>query len=181
MFSTDITLYKTTIKEDCVMVSSGVSVGYFVFALILIILLYSFIKFRDATKKFFKMPIGRFSIVGFFSYFILTFLTGPGTFFAPIAHLGRDDAITVIFVSVCAGISYLAIIRLVREAKKKNFDLVLGTLSFAFPVVGIILCIVNRSKKETNLPASNAYLLLSIMPFLLFALISGVLRFIRLL
>ena len=168
------------------MVSSGVSVGYFVFALILIILLYSFIKFRDATKKFFKMPIGRFSIVGAcgqgpIKAHILTFLTGPGTFFAPIAHLGRDDAITVIFVSVCAGISYLAIIRLVREAKKKNFDLVLGTLSFAFPVVGIILCIVNRSKKETNLPASNAYLLLSIMPFLLFALISGVLRFIRLL
>ena len=44
------------------MVSSGVSVGYFVFALILIILLYSFIKFRDATKKFFKMPIGRFEV-----------------------------------------------------------------------------------------------------------------------
>lgn len=164
------------------MVSSGVSVGYFVFALILIILLYSFIKFRDATKKFFKMPIVHFSIVGFFSYFILTFLlAGPGAFFAPIAHLGRDDAITVIFVSVCAGISYLAIMRLVREAKMKNFDLVLGTLSFIFPVVGIILCIVNRSKKEANLPASNAYLLLSIMPFLLFALISGVLRFIRLL
>lgn len=162
--------------------SSRASVGYFIFAFILIGLIYSFIRFRDATKRFFKKPIGRFSIVVFFSYFVLTFLLdGLSAFFAPIAHLGRDDTIAVVLVSVCAGISYLAIMRLIREAQKKNFDLVLGILSFVFPVVGIILCIVNRSKKETNLPASNAYLLLSIMPFLLFALISGVLRFIRLL
>lgn len=159
--------------------SSGVSVGYFVFALVLVGISYSFIKFGDATKKFFKKPIGRFSIVVFFSYFVLTFiLNDPGTFFAPIAHLGRDDAIITIFVSACAGISYLSIVRLTREARKKDFDLVLGILSFIFPVVGIILCIVNRSKKEVNIPASNAYLLLSFLPFALFSLISGVLHFI---
>ena len=158
--------------------SSRASVGYFIFAFILIGLIYSFIRFRDATKRFFKKPIGRFSIVVFFSYFVLTFLLdGLSAFFAPIAHLGRDDTIAVVLVSVCAGISYLAIMRLIREAQKKNFDLVLGILSFVFPVVGIILCIVNRSKKEVNQSASDDYLLLSFMPFVLLALVIGVFYF----
>lgn len=91
---------ETTIKGDY-MDSSRASVGYFIFAFILIGLIYSFIRFRDATKRFFKKPIGRFSIVVFFSYFVLTFLLdGLSAFFAPIAHLGRDDTIAVVLVSV---------------------------------------------------------------------------------
>ena len=42
--------------------SSRASVGYFIFAFILIGLIYSFIRFRDATKRFFKKPIGRFEL-----------------------------------------------------------------------------------------------------------------------
>ena len=48
--------------------SSGISVGYFVFVIVLVGVLYSFIKFGDATKKFLKKPVGRALIIVFIFY-----------------------------------------------------------------------------------------------------------------
>ena len=104
--------------------SSGISVGYFVFAIVLVGILYSFIKFGDVTKKFFKKPIGRALIIAFIFYFFLTFLlNSPYAFFAPLEYFGTDDTIVIISASACAGIVYFAIMRLVREIKDKGFNL----------------------------------------------------------
>jgi hypothetical protein len=78
----------------------------------------------------------------------------------------------ICFAAVLAAILYFTFLALVNAIKQRAFDPVLGLLSLLIFPVGLVLGVVFRTRKESNITASNAYLLLAFLFFPLASFIS---------
>lgn len=151
--------------------------GFFFWLIMVVYLIVALIKRREKMLAFFKCTEGTTLIAMVLTYVILAALGygSIGGVFAPYRFFGTDNGNALFLMTALAGLCYLGIVWLVKNAKKKTFDVLLGVLSLIIPLVGLVLCIVNRSKKEKDIPASNVYLALCVVPPLLSVFVLGAL------
>ena len=87
--------------------------------------------------------------------------------FQPYAYTTVSMMRAVKGTIVLAELVFLFVIWLIKAAKNKSFDPVLGILSFIFPLVGFVLGIIYRVRQQKDVLASNAYLLFAIASVLI--------------
>ena len=89
------------------------------------------------------------------------YIEALGAFIHPINWLGTDDAKVIFFATGLGGIIFLEIKYILKAIKNKSVDGLLAVLSCLIPILGIVLCVWNRCKKEKNIEASTAYFIFS--------------------